>query len=176
LGVTTVYVTHDQEEAMVLSDRVAIMDKGKVQQIGTPEHVYNRPANRFVAQFLGAANLLAAKVIASNENGGSGRALLAGVDVPFTAGRPIPQGAMIELFLRPESVQLGREDAAPLRGVVETAMFVGESTKFRVRIDADTVISVTSPNRTGSSEYTTGERVSVSWDVDRAVALADGSG
>lgn len=176
LGVTTVYVTHDQEEAMVLSDRIAIMDKGRVQQVGTPEQVYNRPANRFVAQFLGAANLLAAKVIASNESGGSGRALLAGVDVPFTAERPMPRGASVELFLRPECVQLGREDAAPLRGVVETAIFVGESTKLHVRVDADTVISVTSPNRTGSSEHAIGERVSVSWDADRAVALADESG
>jgi ABC-type Fe3+/spermidine/putrescine transport system ATPase subunit len=176
LGVTTVYVTHDQEEAMVLSDRVAIMDGGRVQQIGTPEQVYNRPANRFVAQFLGTANLLAAKVVASNESGGCGRALLAGVEVPFTAERPMPRGAMIELFFRPECVQLGREDAAPLRGVVETAMFIGESTKLRVRVDADTVISVTSPNRTGSSECTAGERVSVSWDADRAVALTDESG
>ncbi len=176
LGVTTVYVTHDQEEAMVLSDRVAIMDKGRVQQIGTPEQVYNRPANRFVAQFLGAANLLAAKVIVSNQNGGTGRALLAGVDVPFTAERPMPQGASVELFLRPECVQLGREDAAPLCGVVETAMFVGESTRLQVRVDTDTVINVTSPNRTGSSEYAAGERVSVSWDAGRAVALADESG
>ena len=176
LGITTIYVTHDQEEAMVLSDRVVIMNRGRAQQIGTPADAYNRPENRFVARFLGAANLLPARVVEANEPGAVGRARLAGVEVSFTAERVIPRDAPVELFLRPECVRLGPEGSARLRGIVETALFVGESTRLSVRIDAETLVNVTSQNRSGYAEHSAGERVSLSWDEGRAVALAGDGG
>lgn len=167
LGVTTVYVTHDQEEAMVLADRVAIMNQGRLVQVGTPTEVYNRPVTRFVAQFLGTANLLRANVATG---GKAGEAELAGARVKFMATRPLAPGSAIELFVRPECVLLEHENAGPLRGAVESAIFVGESTRYTVRVGGLSILA-TSHNRSGSPIYAPGDRVAVSWSADNAVAL-----
>jgi spermidine/putrescine ABC transporter ATP-binding subunit len=169
LAVTTVYVTHDQGEAMVLSDRMAIMNHGRIEQVGAPVDVYNRPASRFVAQFLGAANFLPATVVAA-EPGGAGQALLEGSIVPFMSNGTLAAGSPVELFIRPECVTLCREMPGHLCGVVETAVFVGESTRFEVRV-GNTIIQSTTPNRTGGVAHSPGDRVSISWEPASAMPL-----
>jgi ABC-type Fe3+/spermidine/putrescine transport system ATPase subunit len=123
LGVTTVYVTHDQEEALSISDRVAVMDGGCIRQVGAPMEVYLRPADPVVATFIGASNLLAGRARAD------GGLEVDGVD----AGVPHPDGAgggEVTVCLRPEQLMLHREDVAAGGGcVVERSSFLGPSVR-----------------------------------------------
>jgi len=171
LGVTTVYVTHDQEEAMVLADRVAIMNLGRIEQVGPPAEVYNRPVNRFVAQFLGTANLIPARVTAP------GRAEVAGHVVPFAQDGAAAQtpGSSAALFVRPECVTLAPADQLPsgrgLPGTVDHAIFVGDSTRYAVRVGAD-IVQVTAHNRAGLPTFAAGDSVTLLWSPENARVLA----
>ena len=169
LGITTVYVTHDQEEAMVLADRVAIMNHGRLEQVGTPAEVYNRPVNRFVAQFLGTANFLNGRVVNVGA-GGNAEADVGGARVPFVATQPIAAGASVEIFVRPECVIVGPAGAGPLAGTVESAIFVGEITRYTVRV-GDFRILASSQNRADLPVHAPGTPVSLRWSADNAIAL-----
>ena len=169
LGITTVYVTHDQEEAMVLADRVAIMNHGRLEQVGTPAEVYNRPVNRFVAQFLGTANFLGGRVVNVGA-GGNAEADVGGARVPFVATQGIAAGAAVEIIVRPECVVVGPAGAGPLTGTVESAIFVGEVTRYTIAAGSFRVLA-TSQNRADQPVYAPGTQVSLRWSADNAVAL-----
>jgi iron(III) transport system ATP-binding protein len=113
LGTTTVYVTHDQEEALAVSDRIAVFDQGHVQQVGTPWEVYKQPANLFVASFVGRANSLAEPLVAR-----------------LRELREIPAGAAVAL--RPEDVAFGAGDGVQLEGTLRAAEFTGTVVTYRV--------------------------------------------
>jgi len=169
LGITTVYVTHDQEEAMVLADRVAIMNHGRLEQVGTPAEVYNRPVNRFVGQFLGTANFLRGRVVGGG-HGGAAEAEIAGARVPFIAAPDLSAGSAVEIFVRPECVIVGPAGAGPLAGTVESAIFVGEITRYTVRV-GDFQVLATSQNRADHPIHAPGTAVSLRWSADNAIAL-----
>ncbi len=173
LGITTIYVTHDQEEAMVLSDRIVIMDQGKVQQVGTPSEVYYQPANSFAAKFLGVANMIAGEVVRESRAGGIGKAAVAGAELHFYSANAVPKGAKVDLFLRPECIALdGHGDGADkLEGKIESAIFVGEATRVTVRLSDGTLMNVTNSNSSGFVEFAVGNDVTLSWDRGRALAL-----
>jgi iron(III) transport system ATP-binding protein len=111
LGLTTVFVTHDQDEALSMSDQIAVMNKGVVQQIGTPENIYRSPANRFVAEFVGRVNLLTGTV--SSVNGRTVDVAIdgAGVVLQTHAGAPFTPSARVTVAVRPEAMMLASEDA-----------------------------------------------------------------
>lgn len=128
LRLTTLFITHDQEEALIMSDRIAVMDKGRLEQVGRPGELYARPATRFVADFLGESNLL------------DGTAAGAGAMVPGFGTVPVPPAAPgpVTLLLRPEALRLGQEaEAMPCRGrgTVLDTVFLGVSAKLRLRLD-----------------------------------------
>jgi putative spermidine/putrescine transport system ATP-binding protein len=133
LGITTVYVTHDQEEALSLSDRVVVMSEGRVEQIGTPSEIYNFPSTAFVASFVGTLNLVNAGVI----DAASGRLSIDGQEVRTvkvvtgTAG----DGRVI-LAVRPEGISLrgGEPGSNHLSGVVEDVNFLGSIVRIRIRV------------------------------------------
>ena len=136
LGITTVYVTHDQEEALSLSDRVVVMSDGRIEQIGTPFEIYNYPATAFVASFVGTLNLVAAGVI----DAGAGRLSVAGHEV--RTSKAVTEGATggaVTLAVRPEGIHLG--DGGPgdnrLHGQVEDINFLGSIVRIRIRLDDD---------------------------------------
>jgi iron(III) transport system ATP-binding protein len=143
LGLTTVFVTHDQDEAMQMSDRILVIDQGQVQQIATPEDVYRRPANRFVASFLGRCNLLPGVVHTRRTDGsleivpvGERRALLA-------AAADVPIGAEVTIAIRPESIRLieaanGRpvEGANCLEVAVKEVSFLGDHYEYTLTAGA----------------------------------------
>src|SRR5439155_8735298 len=113
LGITTVYVTHDQEEAMAVSDRIAVMHQGSVVQEGTAEDLYHRPASRFVAQFVGHMNLVAGRVA----EGAGETAKIAALGTLISARSPragLAPGDPVQLIVRPEAVEVVRGDAGPL--------------------------------------------------------------
>jgi putative spermidine/putrescine transport system ATP-binding protein len=138
LGITTIYVTHDQTEAMELGDRIVVMSKGRVAQIGAPRDVYFHPANRFVAEFIGAANILEAPV----ENG---ELVLPGGRLPIAkAGNQ----AQAVVMIRPETIGVVGREAAPLTGTVEAVRFAGDRLRITVRDAAVRMLAVDAPNTT----------------------------
>jgi putative spermidine/putrescine transport system ATP-binding protein len=137
LGITTIYVTHDQEEALAISDRIVVMNAGVAEQVGDPFEIYNRPATRFVASFVGTLNLLDALVV----DPGTGAVEIDGQ--PLTLGRPLAAvpGATVALAIRPQAIALGpgRPGDAALRGRVEDVSFLGSVVRVRVGLAAQAV-------------------------------------
>jgi len=133
LGITTVYVTHDQEEALSLSDRVVVMSEGRIEQIGTPFEIYNFPATAFVASFVGTLNLVAAGVI----DAGSGRLSLDGQEIRTTkAVTEADSDGRVTLAVRPEGISLGDgpEGSNRLRGTIDDINFLGSIVRLRLRL------------------------------------------
>jgi spermidine/putrescine ABC transporter ATP-binding subunit len=144
LGITAVYVTHDQEEALALSDRIAIMNRGRIEQLGTPEDIYARPASRFVAEFVGLSTFLEGVVEAVSAAGM--RVLVGGgvVTVPVLPGSTPGQRAL--LFVRPNEVELLPTDAPEspdaLRATVEAATYLGDRMDYRLRLQGGLALRV----------------------------------
>jgi putative spermidine/putrescine transport system ATP-binding protein len=134
LGITTVYVTHDQEEALSLSDRVVVMSEGRIEQIGTPFEIYNFPSTAFVASFVGTLNLVPAGVI----DAAAGRLSLAGQEVRTAKGvSGTGTDGQVTLAVRPEGISLGEgpEGVNRLRGTVDDINFLGSIVRLRIRLD-----------------------------------------
>jgi putative spermidine/putrescine transport system ATP-binding protein len=136
LGITTIYVTHDQAEAMELGDRIVVMQKGAIAQIGTPREIYFEPKNRFVAEFIGAANIIESPV----ENG----------HLVLPGGRqPIGGSASFEnaiAMIRPETIGVVEEGGAPLSGMVDTVSFIGDRQRMIVSGASSKLLTVDAPN------------------------------
>ncbi|PWR18311.1 ABC transporter ATP-binding protein [Zavarzinia compransoris] len=132
LGITTIFVTHDQEEALSMSDRIVVMHQGVADQVGTPFEIYNRPATRFVAEFVGTLNLLDADLMEA----ASGRVRLGDVSVALNRVLPGRNGDRISLALRPETLALGRREGSDiiLSGHVAEMNFLGSVIRIRVSI------------------------------------------
>jgi putative spermidine/putrescine transport system ATP-binding protein len=136
LGITTVYVTHDQEEALSLSDRVVVMSDGNVEQIGTPSEIYNFPATPFVASFVGTLNLVPAGVI----DPATGRVSVGGQEIRTSkAITDARAGDRITLALRPEGIGLGEGDPGEnqLRGTIDDISFLGSIVRLRLSVEGD---------------------------------------
>ncbi|HCL3144954.1 TPA: ABC transporter ATP-binding protein [Pseudomonas aeruginosa] len=134
LGIAFVFVTHDQEEALTLSDRIVVLNGGKIQQIGGPTEIYDRPATSFVATFIGESNLFQGTLSASP---GGNLALQdqSGEQVILRASPELNSGQAIQVLLRPEQFQLQKPacDCASLRGVVEQTVFIGKDVEISLR-------------------------------------------
>jgi putative spermidine/putrescine transport system ATP-binding protein len=136
LGITTIFVTHDQEEALSMSDRVVVMHEGVADQVGTPFEIYNRPATRFVAQFVGTLSLLDAAVL----DAPSGRLKIG--EVPVALNRAVQGGGKVSLALRPETVALGRREGRDVvfPGHIVDVHFLGSVIRIRVMVAGQTVL------------------------------------
>ena len=172
LGITTVYVTHDQEEALSLSDRVVVMSEGRIEQVGPPADIYNFPATSFVASFVGTLNLIAGKVI----DGGSSRLSIDGQEI--RSGRPISEGAgsTVTVALRPESIELGEGGGANrLRGSVEDVSFLGSIVRIRLKLpDGNTSISLDTFNDPTLTPPAIEEAVTVSFPPEASLVIGAG--
>jgi putative spermidine/putrescine transport system ATP-binding protein len=138
LGITTIYVTHDQEEALALSDRIVVMSRGHIEQIGTPFEIYNFPQTRFVASFVGTLNVLTAQAVP----GGDGRYIVDGQPLEVTRA-PIAagEGTSVSLAIRPEAITLdaGQLVVNHLRGTVEDVMLLGAIVRVRVKLGENSI-------------------------------------
>jgi iron(III) transport system ATP-binding protein len=140
LGLTTIIVTHDQEEANTISDRVAVMNGGKIQQVGTPTELYERPANLFVAQFLGTANVLEGRV--ASMNGQRMFEVGNGLSLPIPATAEVPDGARMVFRPQHASLSINRPSApgdAAIPGIVSDREFLGSIVRYAVRIGVSEV-------------------------------------
>ena len=170
LGITTVYVTHDQEEALSLSDRVVVMSQGRIEQIGTPFEIYNFPATAFVASFVGTLNALQADVV----DAAAGIVSVGGQQVRL--GRPLgAAGAKktIEIALRPEILTLrdAGVDANRLSGVVDRVTFLGSVVRIRIALEGGGVIAFDTLNNPHLAVPADGERVTVSFPPEACLVL-----
>ncbi len=156
LQITTIFVTHDQEEALSISDRVVVMNGGVAEQVGTPFEIYNRPATRFVAQFVGTLNLIEADVIAP----ATGTVRIGTTEVSL--GRPLPAGR-VTLACRPEAVSLGAAEGRPLLLWAEIGKVEFLGAVIRLRAQAGrTALSLDMFNRPDTPPPAAGDRVQVS--------------
>jgi spermidine/putrescine transport system ATP-binding protein len=161
LGITFVFVTHDQEEALEMSNRLVVMDAGRIMQLGTPEEVYREPLNEFVADFLGVANLLDVDCAPGS---GLTRSVRFG-EFPLEAQAPPGhQAGPSRAVIRPECVELaeaGITGGNRLPGMVDRTVFLGSTTQVMVRLPQGAVVQSLVTNTTGTDTFTTGQPVSV---------------
>ena len=141
VGITTVYVTHDQEEAMAVSDRIAVMNAGVIQHVGTPKSIYQRPANLFVATFIGRSNVINGKLIA--ENGKTWLETLSGYRAEIDTVRPEQQKNQdIVLSVRPEEFLLDRSSTDGISAVVDDCVFLGLNTHYFVHLSSGEEVEI----------------------------------
>jgi ABC-type Fe3+/spermidine/putrescine transport system ATPase subunit len=175
LAITTVYVTHDQEEAMAISDRIAVMRRGAVAQVGTAEELYRAPRSAFVAQFIGRVNLVDSRVL--DVTGGHVAVTLWGTSLSVPAADGYAAGQRLSLVLRPESLTLVPETAKAAEGevivpgIVRGRTFLGEKVEYAVEVGGALLQAVTyDPTRRGVVEV--GARVGVMCDAAAVRLLA----
>jgi spermidine/putrescine ABC transporter ATP-binding subunit len=169
LQITAIYVTHDQEEALVMSDRIAVMNRGRIEQVDAPGRIYERPATRFVADFIGESNVIP---LAQAELGAD-RRFRSRSGVPLLLGPGSDRdGEITELVVRPEKLRFAEEEPDldnVLAGCITEVVYAGDATKYRVRVADDLLLTVKRQNRAGQEQYAAGDRVAVGWRA------ADGS-
>ena len=171
LGLTAIHVTHDQAEAMSISDRIAVMRKGRILQVGTPRELYMRPKSIFVAHFVGEANFLEGYVDALQ--GDEATVRLRGDLLVQVRGADARLGERIVLSVRPEALTIRRgrsNDVNSLPGRVERVMFEGVNIRYEIRLDNEDLLVVVRPTLLGDS-YEVGERVSVSFSPDKVMVF-----
>jgi spermidine/putrescine transport system ATP-binding protein len=174
VGITFVYVTHDQGEALTMSDRIAVMSAGAIEQSGSPREIYERPATRFVAGFIGTSNLLGGRL--AGVDGGVG-VLTYGPDdrvlVPLTG--PVAPGDAVELSVRPEKIVLRRDapsGGTVLSGVVTDVVYHGTSTNYTVATAAGTDVVVFDQNASSADDLAgSGDRVYLTWDLEHSYPI-----
>ncbi len=141
LGITTIYVTHDQEEAMAVSDRIAVMNQGSIVQEGTAEDLYHRPASEFVARFVGRVNIVAGCIEGSAGDALTIATLGTVIRVPW-AGTGFTPGNAVRLIVRPEAIQIDRVVAGAPQATVVSRMFLGEKIEYLLQCGNETLQTV----------------------------------
>jgi spermidine/putrescine ABC transporter ATP-binding subunit len=171
LGITVIYVTHDQEEALAMSDRIAVMNAGRIEQLGTPAELYERPANQFVADFIGETNFIPGTILARTETV-SVVQIVDSLTVKIQCEGAWEAGERVLLAIRPEDIGITRERvSAPNlhRGQVEEVLFLGECTKYVVRLTPSLCISVRVQR--GRAQFRQGDWIVLHWELNNARLL-----
>ena len=177
---TFLIVTHDQEEAMIVADRIAVMDHGTLQQVATPAEIYEQPATRYVADFIGDINLINSKVVTKED---SLTTLVYGNDfikIQTLENTELTGGEQVWFAIRPEKVQIGFEKPTNLtanfaEGIIWDIAYMGDVTIYNVRVDEDLHIRSTMANTKRSSDkpMTWDDKIWVSWETDSGIILKD---
>jgi spermidine/putrescine transport system ATP-binding protein len=176
VGITFVFVTHDQEEAMTISDRIAVMNKGHIEQLGPPEEVYERPATLFVAEFLGASNLLDGTYKGA-EDGWGLVGLSSGASVRIPAGTDRRTGDRVRIGVRPEKIQIlpGSTGAATNQNIIaatlRSAVFAGVSFQYFFQTQEGREMSAFDRNGSGAAVARPGEAVRLAWAPEHTFVI-----
>ncbi len=172
-GITFIFVTHDQEEALTMSDRIAVMNAGRILQIGTPRQIYNQPVERFVASFIGRSNFLSAEVLSVK-----GRRARLKLSSGKEVGATLPDGMVpdnnVTVVVRPEYTQIFIEsdDAGELRGILENIVYLGTDTQYYIRLPDETMFVTRSQNQCEVTEaFKAGQSVSVAFKPESVQVL-----
>ncbi|NQV46394.1 MAG: polyamine ABC transporter ATP-binding protein [Rhodospirillaceae bacterium] len=178
VGITFIVVTHDQEEAMTLSSRIAVMDEGEFVQIGTPTEIYEFPETRFVAGFIGSANMFEGRVV---EDGPDHVRVMTDLgEIYIDHGQSVREGNRVWVAIRPEKIHLSKEpptEPGPNQaiGMVDDIGYLGNTSIYKIKLENDRIIDVTAPNqirpKTRTHRITWEEKVYLHWDASSAVLL-----
>jgi iron(III) transport system ATP-binding protein len=174
-GLTTVYVTHDQSEALALSHEIAVMNEGRIVQIGSPRDIYERPRNKFVADFVGSTNFIAGRMISAAAGNGRCRVGTALGEFNVQCVENLATGAPVVVSVRPEDVELSEteptreEDDNICRGTVEAKVFLGDYLDFQVKVGDSVLLARVHP----SLRTPTGDPVHVRMRAEKCVAIAE---
>ncbi|MBS0393705.1 MAG: ABC transporter ATP-binding protein [Proteobacteria bacterium] len=178
VGITFIVVTHDQDEAMALSSRIAVMDRGAVVQVGTPAEVYEFPRTRFVADFFGTANLLEGTVSACEPGRVTVHCAQLGCDLYVDDGARAQVGERVCIAVRPEKIRLSKTPPEPgrhnrLQGVVWELGYLGNRSTYQIKTPGGTIVTAFAQNerRTLDWRIDWSDEVYLSWDADAAVLL-----
>lgn len=182
VGITFIYVTHDQEEALTMSDRIAVMGDGRVLQIGSPTEIYERPNCRFVADFIGETNFIDGQIVA-HENGYVTVAIGAGLEVQSLKTEDRVEGSRVTVAIRPEKLSLRNEpprgaEGCCLPGVIQEVVYIGTDTHFTISLAEGVTLRVRQQNRisTPDRQAYAGERgdtVYVAWAPESILLLSE---
>ena len=180
LGITFVVVTHDQEEAMTLSTRIAVMEHGRFRQVGTPKEIYEFPSNRFVAEFIGTMNTFRGRVAAVADDGIKIFSTELGVTMKALGKQLVEEGQEIDIAVRPEKIFVSKEKPDDpgdvcVAGVVDDLGYLGNRSLYRIRLDSGRIVQVSSQNRRRSiTRFLEWEdKVWISWRPRSAIVLLD---
>ncbi|HEY3177244.1 MAG TPA: ABC transporter ATP-binding protein, partial [Casimicrobiaceae bacterium] len=172
LSITTIYVTHDQEEAMAVSDRIAVMNQGSVVQDGTAEDLYHHPATEFVAQFVGRVNLI--EGVVQGINGRLATIAALGRAIVARSGPPnLVAGDSVQIALRPEAIEIAQTSGAgSLQATVLSSVFLGDKVEYLVRC-GDETLQVARYNAGPTTPLAAGTAVALSFSEDAVVVLRE---
>jgi putative spermidine/putrescine transport system ATP-binding protein len=167
LNITTVYVTHDQTEALTMSDRIVVMDKGQIEQIGTPEELYEQPSNRFVASFIGESNFLEGKICNTNEQSFEVKSEY-GFNFHIAKDKQKEIEDTVCVAIRPENLFFVTQDSPPegcssAEGVIEEEIYLGEVRKYKVKIAQNQIFLVKVAKDDDSKAYKRKDKVRIGW-------------
>ena len=172
VGITFIYVTHDQEEALTMSDRIAVMNLGKVLQVGTPEEIYERPSTRFVADFIGETNFLEGTVEEID-----GEEIVVSLDRQATVRGhctvPVRKGQEVSVAIRPEKLSLSENGM--IKGWIEESIYIGTDTRYIIRLTDKISVTVREQNLDPGHghKYHEGDEVGLDWNLANALVLTE---
>ncbi|MDE1147623.1 MAG: polyamine ABC transporter ATP-binding protein [Azospirillaceae bacterium] len=182
LGITFVVVTHDQEEAMTMSSRIAVMDHGHIAQVGTPTEIYEYPNSRFTAEFIGSVNMFEGDIVESEADHSLIRSAEAGCDLYVTHAAHLPEGNRAWVAIRPEKVSISKEKPADVvegrnvtRGIVREIAYLGDISIYQIDLPSGKRVRATAPNVTRRTELpiTWEDEVWLCWRPFAGVVLTD---
>jgi putative spermidine/putrescine transport system ATP-binding protein len=178
LGLTLVFVTHDQEEALAMSDRIAVMNAGRVEQVGTPIEIYDRPQTRFVADFIGDTNIFRGQRVTLDK--GAGIAVGNGLVLALPESAAVADGASLSVALRPEKIRLSPGAVTPTitagtaaKGAIESTNFLGGAVLYRITLDSGQRVLAQHPNAGAERLHAPGSEVTLGWAPSDLVILKD---
>ena len=178
LGLTLVFVTHDQEEALAMSDRIAVMNAGRVEQVGTPVEIYDRPQTRFVADFIGDTNIFRGQCVTLDN--AVGIAVGNGLVLALPEAAAVADSASLSVALRPEKIRLSPGAArlaitagTSANGTVESTNFLGGAVLYRIMFDGGQLVLVQQPNAGADRLHAPGSQVTLDWSPSDLVILKD---
>jgi putative spermidine/putrescine transport system ATP-binding protein len=175
LGLTLVFVTHDQEEALAMSDRIAVMNCGRVEQIGTPVEIYDQPLTRFVADFIGDTNIFRGERVTTD----AGPGLAVGHGLILTLPTPAPGIDVLSVALRPEKIRLSSGAArntangSSAQGTIESTNFLGGAVLYRIALEGGHRVLAQQPNAGAGGVFVPGQMVRLDWNPTDLVVLKD---
>jgi spermidine/putrescine transport system ATP-binding protein len=174
VGITFVYVTHDQEEALTMSDRIAVMNEGKVQQLAGPTTLYETPANRFVAGFIGQTNVFSGTVEAADGDRVTLRTREGSRVEAVVRGETVPkESEETHVAVRPEKVRFGESGDNVCAAEVKQIVYLGASTQYIVRLEGGGKLVLYQQNAFDATGPSEGNGVSVAWDAQNCLVLED---
>ncbi len=174
VGVTFIYVTHDQEEALVMSDRIAVMNNGRIEQIGPSHELYEKPRTRFVADFIGETNLMTGTVAAVD--GTTARIDAGGLSVIGQRGEAIAAGDSVHVSVRPEKVRAGDDCTGcqtVTEGEVTDVVYKGSQIRYELRLPGGGLLTYDEQTKRRGQSYAVGDRLSLGWLAEDAVIIKD---